>query len=351
MSEIDNIFSFMSASTGHKHAFGREPFSGHRTLVSDIGLTDFISHGNTRKANTIPGPCMGTTQVCGTMLPLLHKILPGLPRTGLFLDEEDMDMFELSADATGAGRRAKGLNIEGKVMEALSLGTLFFGMISFSNDELLFHLHPNKKAWEIKGHEMYGVECAGILAKIFSLSCGVPSCRYWSYFPEVRRGEDGGPVILPKFVREGLIEYEASEYMRLLSVFLGVQQQQGGYPLMCAPCLLEKQMQNRFTERLSYDPERPQLNPFTVVDLGNESRPGNVDKSRCQLAGITSHPEFTEKYIHECKKGDRVGWQSDLYEENERSYYMPRLPFSNIRIIYDQHNTYNGGYTVCWRDE
>ena len=109
-------------------------------------------------------------------------------------------------------------------------------------------------------------------------------------------------------------------------------------------------MHNRFTERLSYDPDRPQLNPFTVVDLGNESKPGHRANRRRQHAGITSHAEFTEKYIQECKGGRGVGWQSDLYEATERSYYLPRLPFSDIRIIYDEHDTYNGGYTVRWRD-
>lgn len=346
MSEIDEIFSFMSACTGHKHAFGCEPFSGAKTLVSDIGLTDIVSHRSIRNGNNIPGACMDTTQVCDTMLPLLQKIQPGLPRTGIFIDDEDMEMFEFNVDAA----RAEGGALEGKVMDALSLGTLFYGMISFSNEELLFHLHPNKNAWGIKGQEMYGVEYADMFAKIFSLSCGVPSCRYWTYFPDVRGRERGGPAILPKFVREGLIEYEVTYYIRLLSVFLEVQQQQGGYPLMCAPCLLEKQMHNRFTERLSYDPERPQLNPFTVVDLGLERGPVHIDSGRTQTAGVTSHAEFTEKYIQECKRGKGVGWQSDLYEDTDRSYYLPRLPFSDIRIIYDKHNTYNGGYTVRWRN-
>lgn len=342
MSGIDSLFAFMSSCTGHKHTFGQEPFTKQRTVVSDVGLTDSISHKSTGEANDAANEvksCITTNQVSKIMVPLLRKTKPCLPRTGIFLDEEDMEMFQLAADGTPVKEATSGE----KVMKALSLGTLFFGMIRFSDEELFFHLHPNKRVWYIKAQEMYGDDWKDLFTEVFSLSCAMPSCRYWTYFPGVRDGMSGGPVILPKFVREGLIK-EEQEFIRLLSVFLQVQKT-GGYPLVCAPCLLEKQLHNRFTERLYFDPERPQLNPFTVVDFERES-----NKANASTIGITSSQYFTKKYIERCKKEQAVGWQSDLYEDARRSYYLPRLPFSDIEIISDPSSSHNGGYTVRWRN-
>jgi hypothetical protein len=342
MSNIDNIFTFMSACTGHKNTFGHEPFTGRRTVVSDVGLTDSVSHKSIEKGNAVPD--ITTRQVCDAMLPLLRQTEPCLPRTGIFLDEDDMDKFELDADGTPA----KGEPTDSNIMKALSLGTLFYGMLSFSDEEVLFQLHPNKSTWKLKGKEMYGFECAEVFANTFSLRCAMPSCMYRSYFPQVKVGMEGGPAVLPMFVRKGLIN-EVPEYMRQLSLFLVVQRQ-GAYPLMCLPCLLLKQIHNRFTERLSFDPDRPQLSPFTVVDLERGSKPEEGDNNPMTTAGITSRPGFTDKYIDRCKRGEAVGWQSDLYEENERSYYMTRLPFGDIEIINDHRDTHNGGYIVRWRD-
>ena len=342
----DNIFAFMTACTGHKNTFGHEPFTRQRTLVSDVGLTDSVSHKSIRKGKDVPdgvAPCISTRQVCDVMLPLLRKREQCLPRTGIFLDEDDMEMFELDADGTPA----KGKPADSNVIKALSLGTLFYGMLSLSDEEILFQLHPNKNVWNIKGQEMYGFQYADTFAKVFSLRCAMSSCTYSSYFPQVRVGVEGGPAVLPMFVRKGLIN-EMPGYMRQLSGFLLVQQQ-GAYPLMCLACLLLKQIHNRFTERLSFDPERPQLSPFTVVDLERQSKTQTVNNLET-TAGITSCPGFTEKYIERCKEGQAVGWQSDLYEENERSYYLTRLPFEDIEIIKDQCDTYNGGYIVRWRD-
>lgn len=345
MSDTDSIFAFMSSCTGRKHAFGQEPFTQQRTIVSDVGQTDSISRTCTRNANEEES-CITANQVSRVMLPLLWKRKPCLPRTGIFLQEEDMNMFQLDVNGSPAQEATSGQ----RAMNALSLGSLFFGIISFSDEELFFHVHPNKRAWHIKAQEMYGFERADMFTKVFSLSCAMPSCRYWTYFPEVRDGMRGGPAVLPKFVRQGLIN-EEPHFIRMLSVFLQVQEQ-GGYPLMCSPCLLEKQLHNRFTERLYYDPERPQLKPFTVVDLESESNQSvtDVEDNRETTVGTTSRPKFIEKYIERCKKEQAVGWQSDLYEENRRSYYLPRLPFPDIEIIRDHNSSPNGGYIVRWRN-
>ena len=166
------------------------------------------------------------------MLPLLWKTKPFLPRKGIFLDEDDMKMFQLATDGTHAPEESSG----GRIMKALSLGTLFFGMISLSDDELFFHLHPNKRAWHIKAQEMYGFEWTDMFTKIFALSCTMPSFTYWTYFREVRQEMKGGPAILPNFVREGLVNQE-EDFIRLVYVFLEVQRQ-GSYPSMWATSLL-----------------------------------------------------------------------------------------------------------------
>ncbi len=247
MSNTDNIFAFMSGCTGHKHTFGHEPFTSRRTVVADVGLTDCISHKINEKGNNATdggNRCINTRKVCDVMLPLLRKTESCLTRTGIFLDETDMELFHLNEDGTPA----KGEPTDGNVMKALSLGTLFYGMLSFSDEEVLFQLHPNKNAWNLKGQEMYGFEFAEMFTKAFSPRCAMPSCVYQSYFPEVRIGMAGGPAVLPMFVRKGLIN-EVPDYMRQLSGYWAVQQQ-GAYPLMCLPCLLLKQIHNRFTERL-----------------------------------------------------------------------------------------------------
>jgi len=339
----------MSTCTGHKHTFGTEPFTGRRTLVSDVGLTDSVCHKDIENKKSLSdkrSQCITTRKVCDVMLPLLRKTMVQLPRTGIFLDEEDMDLFELDMDSTPTiGHPTCGL-----IMKALSLGTLFFGMISLSDEEVLFHLHPNKNAWKVKGQEIYGFNHKDIFDKAFSFYCAMPSCMYRSYFPDVVIGkEGGGPAVLPLFIRKGLVN-EVPGYMRQLSLFLSMPGQ-GAYPLMCLPCLLLKQIHNRFTERLSFDPERPQLNPFTVVDLERESRHvSGKRKPTPAAAGITSCPGFTERYIKLCKKGHVSGWQSDLCDAKNRCYYLTKLPFEEIEIKHDKNDTYNGGYTVCWRD-
>lgn len=338
MAKIDNVFAFMSACTGHKQTFGNEPFTNRRTVVSDIGLTDNLSHMSIKEGHDVEDQCITTRQVCNVMLPLLQDTAPCLPRTGIFLDEDDMEMFELNANGTPGKEEP----ITSKVTKALSLGTLFYGMISLSNEEVIFQLHPNKRTWNLKGKEMYGFQYAGKFDKLFSLCCAMTCCTYKSYYPQV--GIKKGPAILPMFVRKGLIN-EVPEYMRQLSVFLDVQQQRA-YPLMCLPCLLLKQLHNRFTERLSFDPDRPQLNPFTVIDLEREG----TSKPEPKAAGITSRPGFTDKYIERCKKTKVNGWQSDLYEGNDRSYYLTKLPFNDIEIINNHRDTHNGGYIVRWRD-
>ena len=338
MSDSDSIFAFMSSCTGHKHGFGQEPFTKQKTLVSDVGLTDNISHDCSRDTR-LP---ITTSKVTRAMLPLLWKTNPLLPRTGIFLDEDDMKMFQLATDGTPAQQESSGQ----RIMKALSLGTLFFGMISLSDDELFFHLHPNKRAWHIKAQEMYGFEWTDMFTNIFALSCTMPSCRYWTYFPDVRQEMKGGPAILPKFVREGLVNKE-EDFIRLVSVFLDVQRE-GSYPLMCVPCLLEKQLHNRFTERLYFDHERPQLNPFTVVDLVNENETDENDRST--ITGHTSCASFTEKYIERCKREQATGWQTDLYENTTRSYYLPRLSFSDIEIVSEYKSSHNGGYIVRYRN-
>lgn len=366
--EIDNIFAFMSACTGHKNTFGHEPFTGRRTVVSDVGLTDGVSHGSciekggnardpsdpSTTTTSITASTTNTRQVCDATLPLLRKTGPNLPRTGIFLDEDDMEMFELNADGTPAKGDTTGSN----VMRALSLGTLFYGMLSLSDAEILFQLHPNKSAWHLKGREMYGFGCAQVFTDAFSLRCAMPTCMYRSYFPHVALATSGGgPAVLPMFVRRGLVN-EVPQYMRQLSAFLSVQQTtKCAYPLMCLPCLLVRQIHNRFTERLSFDADRPQLSPFTVVDLEREngleegdSKPTTTTAGAPASVGITSRPSFADKYIERCKKGQADGWQGDLYELNERSYYLTRLPFHEIEIINDNRATHSGGYVVRWRD-
>jgi hypothetical protein len=340
--KADDVFAFLSTSTGYKQTYGEEPFTNKRTVVSDVGLTDRVSHESIEKGNYATeggNPCITTRQVCNVMLPLLRKTEPHLPRTGIFLDEEDMKLFELDADGTPAKEEPVGRN----VLNALSLGNLYFGMILFSRDEILFQLHPNKNAWKLKGQEMYGFETAGVFDEAFSLSCAMPSCRYFSYFPQVGLA---APAVLPMFIRKGLIN-RVPQYIRLLSVFVKFKQQ-GAYPLMCLPCLLMKQIHNRFTERLSFDPSRPQLSPFTVVDLEKDFQSEERDDKSDSITGTTSSSSFTTRYIERCKKG--VGCQSDLYEDNDHSYYMTRLPFGDIEIANDYHGKYNGGYTVQWRD-
>lgn len=314
--------------------------------MSDVGLTDTISHTNIKKGNYVAqnvDSCITTKEVCNVMLPFLRQTGPCLPRTGIILDEEDMNMFNLSAN----GNPVEVVASNDKVMEALSLGTLFFGMLSFTDDELFFNLHPNKRAWHIKGQEMYGFEWADLFSKTFALFCAMPSCRYWTYFPHIRGEARGGPAVLPKFVREGLIQ-EEGDFIRLLSAFHNVTEQ-GMYSLMCIVCLLEKQMHNRFTERLSYNRDRPQLHPFTVVDFESENSTEGRDEVH-SIVGNTSSSRFTDKYIKRCTKEQAVGWQSDLYEDTERSYYIPRLPFSDIEIIIDDTHPHKGGYIVRWRN-
>lgn len=346
MSDPDPIFTFMSVCTGHKNTFGNEPFTGQKTVVSDVGLTDCISHERILKGKKDGSDdekrCITTRKVCDVMLPLLKKMGPCLPRTGIFLDEDDMELFELNADGT----HATGDQPDSDGMKALSLATLFYGMLSFSDQEVLFQLHPNKRAWNLKGREMYGFAFAEMFDEAFSLSCAMPSCVYQSYFPHVG---GGGPAVLPMFVRKGLIN-EMDEYTRKLGGLLAVQKQ-GAYPLMCLPCLLLKQIHNRFTERLLFDPDRPQLRPFTVIDLERGGESEVEDTKLPPRAGMTSRARFIDQCIERCKADQAVGWQNDLYEDNQRSYYMPRLPFKDIEIVNNEDDTYNGRYTVRWKDD
>lgn len=319
----EDIFAYMSSCTGSKSTFGEEPFTKQRTLVSDVGLTDCISHSYGRTN----GSYINTRKVCDVMVPVLKEVKKRLSRTGIYLDEEDIETFELNDTKDRVHREG---------IRALSLGNLSYGMISFSDDELFFQLHPNKYTWKVKAQEMYGFEHLDVFNKAFSLRCGRQPCEYMSYFSDVVDGN--GPAVLPAFIRKGLINDRMDDYMRRLNAFV-MMNQNGHYPALCLPCLLHKQVGNRFSKRLTYDPMRPQLNPFTVIDL--ENKPDEAGTSRAR---------FIENYIKQCQESNVCG--SDLYVKDNMSYYLTRLPFRDIEICVskeDEHYVPENDYIVRWR--
>ena len=315
---LNHVFEFLTMTSGEKVCIDKEPLTGKRTLVTSTGLTDDIFNADVQEEDRID-----STRVCHTMLPFLRQVSQNVVRKGILMSDEDKSKFELDDVDPDA-------NVEGKVMSALSLGGLMYGMITLTDDEVLFMLHPTRMEWIRKGQELYGLQCESMLKKALQLKCAVPSCKYvHTYYPHLFNSKDNimltGPAVLPKFIREGLMDH-SHVFLSHLNLFNAYVETPHAYPLLCLPCLMSKQMTNMFSARLTFDSNHPQLTPFTIVELLRDS---NIKEGE----GCT----FIQRYIKKCRDLDGVTFNSDLYEVGaENKYLLQRMPFRDFEISFDQ---------------
>lgn len=355
---VNHIFDFMTVAYGEKCTFDREPFAGKRTIVSSIGSKESISHcDNSRAAFT-------TSKVYDRMIGFLKDIKERLPHSSVRMNDRDMREFDalFEEDANrhnegdGTAEEDRGnADIAKEAADSLAIGLLQYGLISFSDDDIMFYLHPNKAEWVSKGQDMYGDNCARVLETAFHLRCTSPDCAYTNiYYPHVRcdRGAEptveepagGGPVVLPIFIRDGLMDLR-EDFVEEVATFNNyVSENPHLFPLMCLPCLMGKQMRNAFNARISPSSSTegyPQLQYFTIVDL--------LENTTEWKRRTPTENRFMQTFIHNCEEVQKSSSRYDLYEAWSGSLYtLPRLPFEDIEIVSDDASL--SRYNVRWKE-